>query len=145
MGNGPSGTRFQDEPQCEVFFKEGFGRLTSLTSLFNVCSNTYKVKNDESNLKLTPEQRAIIAPAIEQLLNKYKESNRIEDVKALEENVVLNKHYMSILAFYKIKNEDGNTVIDKSLEEKVNTMSKLTKETNEILHSKIKDMKHTKN
>lgn len=139
MGNGPSNVRFQEEPQCEVFFKEGFCRLTTLVSLFNIFANNYKLKNKTEEVKLTPEQRTIIASALESMIVKYKKDNKLEDSKALEEGIILNRHYMIILAFYK----DKTFITDKSYDEEVNTMSKLTKETNETLCSKLKDIQHT--
>ena len=148
MGNGPSNVRFQDEPQCEVYFKEGFARLTSLVSLFNVWSNQYKLNNKVNFCKLTSEQRSIIATALDHIISKYRKtptSSSEQDIKDLEEGILKNKDYMSILAFYTIKNEVGSHVIDKSYEEKVNTMSKLTKETNDNLHSKLSAMKLNKN
>jgi hypothetical protein len=141
MGTGPNEVRFQETSECDIFFKHGISRLTAGVSLFNVFANTYKLKNETKEVRLTPEQRAIIAPALEQMVSKYKEKNNLEDVANLENGILVNKYYMSILSFYRDSNLDETFEHSESYREKVNNMSKFLKETNENLTEKIRSKK----
>lgn len=138
MGNGPNNIKFQEESQCEVFFKEGFSKSITLISLFNIFGNIYKLKNKTNEVKLTQEQKDIIDPAMKHIINEYIKDNNFEDIKSLENGIISIKNMMSIVSFYRIKNKD---ISNNFYMEKVEIMFDLIKEVNQILSSKLRVIK----
>jgi hypothetical protein len=107
LGKGITTELFQDDPIFKFFFKHGFLTFNFGMDLFNIFDTLYKLKNNTHEVKLNSKQRDIICPALNDMINKYKENNNLEDAKALEEGILKNKDYMSIISFYK-SNIDEN-------------------------------------
>jgi hypothetical protein len=148
MGTGPSGTRFQETPEFEVFFKDGFGTYSSLISLYNIwfykhrLDNLIETKELHYSVKLTEEQKTIIAPALEYRISRCKEKNKLDEANNLENGFLNSSSILSMLIFYKSKNSEGTSIVDKTYNEKVYYCYKLAKTTYEDLNNKIQKIKN---
>jgi hypothetical protein len=127
LGKGPSGKRLQDEPEMALFFKNGVGKLTFGVSLFNLWGNIHKIASGSQKVILTDKERKHIADALASLRKEKVEKNKTEDLELLDAGQLQNKDYMSILSFYRNKE---NTTDLTPYSEGVNTMSQITKDLN---------------
>lgn len=126
LGKGPSGKRMQDEPDMQLFFKSGVGKLTFGVSLFNVWGNIHKLRTGSNKVTLSDSERRHIADALRSLREEKVKQNKTEDIAMLDAGQLQNKDYMSILSFYRNK-EAGDLT---RFSDGVNTMSQITKDLN---------------
>lgn len=128
LGSGPNGKKLQDQPEMELFFKNGIGMLTFGVSLFNVWGNIHKLRHNSKETTLSTSERALIADALRALREKKVQSGNMEEVEKLDSGRIQNKDYMSILSHY--RNKEADTAKLAPYADGVARMSQLTKDLN---------------
>jgi hypothetical protein len=163
LGKSPDGSRrLQDHPEMAMFFKSGVCNLTFGVSLFNVWGNIYKLRNGSTEIVLDATSQRALSGALTELKNKKRSiithanlsssdaAIRAEAEKArtvaeadlarIESNRIHNKDYMSILSFYRIK-ENPNDL--SAYTEGVAHMSDITKKLNAEYGAQVKEHRAT--
>jgi hypothetical protein len=130
-----------------MFFQSGVGNLTFGVSLFNVWGNIYKLKNESTEIVLDSGCQRTLRDALDALKAKKRaDISAAEDEKTresakadlarIEANRIHNKDYMSILSFYRIK-ENPNDLT--GFTEGVVHMSSITKKLNQEYGSQVRE------
>jgi len=154
--------RLQDHTDMAMFFKSGVGNLTFGVSLFNVWGNIYKLKTNSTEIVLDSDAQRALSGALEDLKDKKRaiinhadltstdatvraEAEKARDaaqadLARIEGHRIHNKDYMSILSFYRIK-ENPNDL--SGFVEGVAHMSHITKELNAQYGSQVRDARAT--
>lgn len=139
LGSGPNGKKLQDQPEMELFFKNGIGMLTFGVSLFNVWGNIHKLRHNSKETTLSTSERALIADALRALREKKVQSGNMEEVEKLDSGRIQNKDYMSILSHY--RNKEADTAKLAPYADGVARMSQLTKDLNTKYGEQLKASK----
>lgn len=163
LGKSPDGSRrLQDHPDMAMFFKSGVCNLTFGVSLFNVWGNIYKLRNSSTEIVLDAASQRALSGALTDLKNKKRaiithenlsssdaavraEAEKARavaeaDLARIESNRIHNKDYMSILSFYRIK-ENPNDLT--AYTEGVAHMSDITKKLNVEYGTQVKEHRAT--
>lgn len=159
LGKTADGSRrLQEHPDMAMFFKSGVGNLTFGVSLFNVWGNIHKLRTGSTEIVLDATSQRALSGALDDLKAKKRsiinhadltssdaviradaEKARAvaeADLARIMDNRIHNKDYMSILSFYRIK-ENPNDL--SAYSEGVAHMSEITKKLNAEYGSQVKE------
>ena len=139
--------KLQDDAALQLFFNNGVGNLVFGVSLFNVWGNIQKLKNGGTKVVLDNHARVALKESLEALKTTCRDkiaaagSEKERDVAtadlaALEAGEIQNKHYMSILSFYSVKDNKDQLV---GFTDKVTVMSEMTTNLNAGYRQRIKE------
>jgi hypothetical protein len=120
-----------DDEYCfEIFIKDGYSNLLTLYDLFKINIENPIYTKKTYCIKLTEIQRNIISPALESIIYNCKEKIKNEDNKdyfeknilRLENNIIGDSDFVSIIEYYMCKKSDGTLLKDDSYSKEVRSM-----------------------